>query len=41
VTDVFGFLPLAPSLLLTIVLIMLLYVTATGFQKRWFCRTVQ
>jgi Mg2+-importing ATPase len=40
-TSVFGFVPIPPSLLLTIVLIMLLYVVASEFQKRWFYRTVQ
>jgi Mg2+-importing ATPase len=37
-TGVFGFVPLSPPLLLTIVLIMLLYVAATELQKRWFYR---
>ena len=35
---VFAFVQLPPSLLLTIVLIMLLYVAATELQKRWFYR---
>jgi Mg2+-importing ATPase len=39
--SIFGFVPLPPSLLLTIVIIMLLYVAATELQKRWFYRTVQ
>jgi Mg2+-importing ATPase len=39
-TDVFGFVPLPPALLSTIVLIVLLYVVATEFQKRWFYRRV-
>jgi Mg2+-importing ATPase len=40
-TSIFGFVALPPSLLLSIVLIMLLYVAATELQKRWFYRTVQ
>ena len=38
--DVFEFVPLSASLLLTIVLITLLYVVATEVQKRWFYRPV-
>jgi Mg2+-importing ATPase len=37
--SIFEFVPLPPSLLLTIVLIMVLYVAATELQKRWFYRT--
>jgi len=37
--SIFAFVPLPPSLLLTIVFIMLLYVAATELQKRWFYRT--
>jgi Mg2+-importing ATPase len=40
-TAVFGFVPISAPLLGTIVLIMLLYVAATEFQKRWFYRIVQ
>jgi Mg2+-importing ATPase len=40
-TAVFGFVPIPAPLLGTIVLIMLLYVAATEFQKRWFYRVVQ
>jgi Mg2+-importing ATPase len=36
---VFAFVALPPSLLFTIVIIMLLYVAATELQKRWFYRT--
>ena len=40
-TSLFGFVAVPPSLLLSIVLIMLLYVAATELQKQWFYRTVQ
>ena len=38
-TRVFGFVPLPPSLLGTIVLITIAYVAATELQKRWFYRS--
>jgi Mg2+-importing ATPase len=40
-TSVFGFVPLPPLVLLTIVLIMLLYVGGTELQKRWFYKAVE